>query len=326
MKLLEPWTQKIRAGKQPALRILIAGILAIVGIAVIVFLMLNSRESSAEQEQSQHNREEMAKLSQVFEENEKRIGELQKVAQNLMNKSPEISTQGEQKESDAKALAIRQKTQTDVYRQTGTIPEERESSMKMLHPERTIPQGEWIHVVLETAINGELPGMVRAVVTEPVYSFVGEHILIPSGSRLIGQYVSKNQNGIASSRLFVIWNRVITPSGVSLWLESPGTDDLGRSGLLADHIDTHFFARFGEAILLSVIGGGISTVGVSSQDEANSRDAFRTSLAESFKSSASESLSRGSISPTLSLNQGDSMEVLVAKDWVMGNEIENYTT
>ena len=66
---------------------------------------------------------------------------------------------------------------------------------KVAHPDFTIVSGEFLHAVLETAIDSDLPGMVRAVVSKPVYSYTGEREIIPSGSRLIGQYLSSIVQG-----------------------------------------------------------------------------------------------------------------------------------
>mgnify|MGYP006000017115 CR=1 FL=1 len=60
----------------------------------------------------------------------------------------------------------------------------------------TVMSGEFIHATLETAINSDLPGMVRAIVSRRVYGFVGHRVLIPRGSRLIGQYSSQTRRGI----------------------------------------------------------------------------------------------------------------------------------
>ena len=111
---------------------------------------------------------------------------------------------------------------------------------KVAHPEYTVVQGEMLHGVLTTAIDNELAGMVGATLTRPVYSYNDERILLPVGSRLVGQFRAGGGNA-ASSRIFVIWNRVITPDGLSAMINSIGADTLGRSGQGADYIDNHFF-------------------------------------------------------------------------------------
>lgn len=134
------------------------------------------------------------------------------------------------------------------------------SSVDVAHASRihdlshTAPQGTVIPAVLETAIDSDLPGFVRAVVSRDVRSFNGTTVLIPRGSKLIGQY--KSAVALSQTRAFVVWSRIITPDGVSIDIGSPGTDQLGRGGLEGE-TDTHFFQRFGSAILLSVMGAGL---------------------------------------------------------------------
>lgn len=120
-----------------------------------------------------------------------------------------------------------------------------------------VGQGTMIRGFLETAINTDLPGMVRAVVREDVRSLDGTRILIPKGSRLIGEYKSGMARG--QKRIFVVWSRVIRSDGLSVEIASPGADRLGRAGLTGK-IDTHFWERFGSAIMLSVIGGAAEFV------------------------------------------------------------------
>ena len=127
----------------------------------------------------------------------------------------------------------------------------------MTNPSTTVTQGTLIPAVLETAIDTDVPGYVRAVVSQDVKSFDGKNVLIPRSSRLIGQYQSGLQAG--QKRAYVIWTRVIRPDGVSVDLQSPGVGFDGKTGLPGD-VDSRFFQRFGSAMLLSVIGG-LSTIG-----------------------------------------------------------------
>jgi type IV secretion system protein VirB10 len=114
-----------------------------------------------------------------------------------------------------------------------------------------VPQGTMIRAVLENAVVSDLPGMVRAVTTEDVWSFDGRRILIPSGARLIGDYRSAIARG--QTRVFIVWTRMLRSDGVSVQLGSPGTDDLGRTGN-AGYVDNKYVERFGAAIVLSVVG------------------------------------------------------------------------
>ncbi|KLE31825.1 type VI secretion protein [Aurantiacibacter gangjinensis] len=129
-------------------------------------------------------------------------------------------------------------------------------AMQNVNPTTTVTQGTMIPAILETAINTDVPGFVRAVVSQDVRSHDGSRVLIPRSSRLVGQYQSGLQAG--QRRAYVIWQSVIRPDGVTVQLQSPATGFDGTAGLEGD-VDNHFFSRFGSAMLLSVIGG-LSTV------------------------------------------------------------------
>jgi type IV secretory pathway VirB10-like protein len=167
------------------------------------------------------------------------------------------------------------------------------------------PQGTIIPGVLETAINSDLPGFTRAVVSRDVLSFDGKSVLIPRGSRLIGQY--KSAVALGQSRAFIIWTRVIRPDGVSIQIGSPGTDALGRGGLEGD-VDRHFFRRFSGSILLSVLNAGVASVGqtASTQISIGSPGAA-AGLASSV-------VQGEPIAPTIKVAQGEAIRIFVSRD------------
>lgn len=168
----------------------------------------------------------------------------------------------------------------------------------------TIPQGAVIPAVLETAIDSDLPGFTRAVVSSDVRSFDGRQVLIPRGSRLIGQY--RSATSLGQKRAFVIWSRVVRPDGVSVQIGSPGTDELGRGGLTGK-VDRHFFTRFGGSILLSVLNAGIAAVG----------DGPTTTIAIGSPGQATAAASMvqpENIPPTIKVAQGESIRIFVARD------------
>lgn len=123
----------------------------------------------------------------------------------------------------------------------------------MVNPSTTVTQGTLIPAVLETAIDTNVPGYVRAVVSQDVRSFDGTKVLVPRSSRLIGQYQSGMQNG--QRRAYVIWTRLIRPDGASVNLASPAVGFDGTTGLAGKVSGAGFFQRFGSAMLLSVVGG-----------------------------------------------------------------------
>lgn len=202
---------------------------------------------------------------------------------------------------------------TDFMNQVSSQMPDTVQASHLNHLNQLITQGHLIHAVLESAINSDLPGYIRAEVREPVYAEDGSQVLIPPGSRLIGQYRSGMTQGQA--RIFVVWTRVITPNGISVNVASPGVDNLGEAGFAADHIDRHFFQQFGTAILLSIISAGASNIDVGNGTQYNAAQAYRVAMANSFSDTASQSLKQtGFIPPTLRIDQGRPIMVFVAHD------------
>jgi type IV secretion system protein VirB10 len=145
-----------------------------------------------------------------------------------------------------------------------------------------------------------LPGFVRAVVSRDVSSFDGSRVLIPRGSRLVGQY--KSEVAIGQSRAFVVWTRLIRPDGVSVALGSPGTDTLGRAGL-GGRVERHYWQRFGPSVLTTAISAALSGSNRSNQ------------LVIGTAQTTASSLSTGdSIKPTVTIAQGTAIQVFVARD------------
>lgn len=132
-----------------------------------------------------------------------------------------------------------------------------------------VPQGTTIRGVLETAINSDLAGMVRAQTLEDVWSFDGRRVLIPRGTRLIGEYRAGVARG--QTRIFIVWSRMLRADGVSVQLGSIGTDALGRSGMPGE-VDNKYLERFGSAILLSLVGGASQFIAGLGQTNTNSNN------------------------------------------------------
>ncbi|WFS03360.1 type IV secretion system protein VirB10 [Rhizobium tumorigenes] len=185
-----------------------------------------------------------------------------------------------------------------------------------------IPEGTLIPGILETAINSDLPGQIRAIVSQDVYSFDGRRILIPTGTRLIGEYQSDVTRG--QKRIFVIWTRLLRDDGVSVRLNSIGTDSLGRSGLTG-FVDNKWRERFGSAILLSIVGAGSSYLtgygsgqynnGSSETNSDRAADLARETIARTFSDMANQALGENvKIPPTISVAQGERIFAYVRQD------------
>ncbi len=173
------------------------------------------------------------------------------------------------------------------------------SASRLADPGHTVVQGTFVPAVLETALDSDLPGYARAVVSQDVRSFDGTRVLVPRGSRLVGQYKSNVANG--QKRAYLLWSRLLRPDGVSLALASPATDFAGNTGLAGD-VDTHFLERFGSAVMLSVVDL-FAAIGSA------------TAIISGSQSAAAVAAQRdGQIPPTIRVPQGTPIRVFIARD------------
>jgi type IV secretion system protein VirB10 len=171
-----------------------------------------------------------------------------------------------------------------------------------------LPKGAFIDCTLETAIDSTLPGMTTCVMATDTFGVDGQVVLLERGTKLIGE--TRGQVQLGSARVFVLWTEARTPAGVIVPLASPGADELGRSGLPGT-VDNHFWQRFGAAMLVSVIDGVVQGA-VQSSRGGNSTvvvdpSATQGVLTEVLKGTIG-------IPPTVLKQQGDRIQVLVARD------------
>ena len=175
-----------------------------------------------------------------------------------------------------------------------------------------LTQGTMIDCALETKIVSTVPGMVSCHLTRDVYSTNRRVVLLDRGSKVVGFYQGGLTQGKA--RIFVNWSRVETPQGVIINLDSPGTGPLGEGGL-GGYVDTHFWERFGGAIMLSLIDDFAAAItpqrGISGDNNqvsfSNTSDAAQEMAAKALENSIN-------IPPTLYKNQGERVAIFVARD------------
>lgn len=168
-----------------------------------------------------------------------------------------------------------------------------------------MPVGTMIPAVLETPIDSARPGLVRAIVSEDARGFDGRRVLIPKGSRLIGDYQSDVRSG--QNRVLVTWTRLIRPDGVAIRIGSPAADAMGGSGI-PGHVNSFFFQRFASAVLQSALDVGVNLA--SRQGNGSVIVAVPGSLG-----TASQTLLPSSdYKPKIIVKQGASMSIFVAHD------------
>lgn len=177
----------------------------------------------------------------------------------------------------------------------------------------TITQGTMIPANLETEINSDLPGQIKAVISEDVYSADGSHKLLSKGDELVGAYNSGVLLG--QRRVMAMWTQVTRHDGVRVLLGSPGTDSLAMSGFDADVLQTHFWERFGGATLVSIVGGLVATAGVEEDAGYNSASDYRMMMSQNFQQTANSQLLAGlNRKPTIVKYQGAAINVFVNRD------------
>ena len=180
-----------------------------------------------------------------------------------------------------------------------------------------LPKGRTVDCSLSTRVVSDLAGMATCVLTSNVYSDNGRVVLLERGSEAVGEYGATVSQG--QRRLFVLWTRVKTPSGVVINLNSPAADALGTSGL-EGYVDNHWWERIGAAFMLSLVQDAIAyktaeaTGGGGAQGTAVFQNSSQTGnrLAEKVLDSTIN------IKPTIYKNQGDRATIFVARDLDFG--------
>jgi type IV secretion system protein VirB10 len=176
--------------------------------------------------------------------------------------------------------------------------------------------GTAIPAVMIGGINSDMPGMVIGQVSTNVYdTATGRYLLIPQGARLIGSYDNMVANG--QTRVGVIWNRIIYPDTESIDLGSmEGADQGGYAGF-HDQVNTHFWSKIGNALLISIAGAGVQLSQGTGQttNGYNAQQIAAASLGQQFGELGQEYARAGlSIPNTLEIRPGYRFVVMVNKD------------
>ena len=189
----------------------------------------------------------------------------------------------------------------------------------MHNRDKLLLQGTYLRCVLETKIVSEVKGFTTCIITEPVYSASGKYLLLPKGSKVMGQYGSSNPTG---PRMEVIWNRIITPEGVDVTLESPGVDNLGAAGHVGK-FKSHWGSRLASALLISMISDAFKYAATEygpqgqtvTTNTSTTTNPYESDTANTLKQQAISQLERNNARPnTVTINQGTLINIYTAQD------------
>ncbi len=174
--------------------------------------------------------------------------------------------------------------------------------------------GAVIPAALVTGIRSDLPGQIIAQVTENIYdSPTGRSLLVPQGTRIIGQYDNNVQFG--QRRALLVWNRLIFPNGRSIVLErQPGADPQGYAGL-EDGVDYHWWDLAKAAGLSTLLAVG-TELAVSDEDRLVA--AIREGAQDTINDAGQQIIRRQlQVAPTLTIRPGFPVRVIVTRDLVL---------
>jgi type IV secretory pathway VirB10-like protein len=176
-------------------------------------------------------------------------------------------------------------------------------------------EGTVLETVLVTRLNGDFSGPVICMLTNNIYSHDGQRLLIPAGTKVLGE--TKRVEGFGQTRLAVAFHRLIMPDGYSVDLDQfHGLNQIGETGL-KDQVNHHYLQIFGASIAVGAIGG-LAQVGTNTNSlglPQTPTDAYRQGVAASFAQSSTHILDRFlNLLPTITIREGHRVKVYLMQD------------
>ncbi len=171
-------------------------------------------------------------------------------------------------------------------------------------------------IVLETLLinrlNGTFAGPINCLVTTDVYSHDRQHLLIPAGTKVLGE--AKKVEAFGQQRLAVFFHRLIMPDGYSLSLDQfKGLNQFGETAL-RDKVNNHYLQIFGTSLAIGILGG-ISEAGTGNVLTSSPLDRARAGLGASLANSSTEILDRFlNILPTVTIREGSRVKIYLSGD------------
>ncbi len=182
-------------------------------------------------------------------------------------------------------------------------------------------EGTVIETVLMNRLDGSFAGPVMCLVSSDVYSHDRQHVLIPAGTKAIGE--AQKVNAFGQDRLAVFFHRIIMPDGYSESLDQfKGLDQQGATAL-HDKVNNHYLKIFGASLAVGVLGG-IAEVGTGTVFTASAIDQARQGLGEGLAMSGERILDRFlNLMPTITIREGARVKIYLSNDLVLPDYVNH---
>ncbi len=173
-------------------------------------------------------------------------------------------------------------------------------------------EGTVLETVLINRLDGQMAGPVECLLSNDVYSHDRQRLLIPAGSKLLGE--TRKVESLGQSRLAVSFHRLLMPDGYSVSLDHfHGLNQIGDAGL-RDQVNNHYLRIFGASLAIGAIGA-VAEAGTSGTLTASGGDLMRQGLAQSTAQSSAQILDRFlNILPTITIREGHRIKVYLSGD------------
>jgi type IV secretion system protein VirB10 len=265
----------------------------------------------SQEEQRRLQEIETARTSRLFSGSESRVGAPATTPAVVPPPTPNLASLGLAPPPATPSAQDRQNAFLNAAPDRRTVAPDR--VVAPLSP-NVLQAGAVISAALITGIRSDLPGQITAQVTENIYdSPTGRILLVPQGTRVVGQYDNSVQFG--QSRVLLVWNRLIFPNGRSIVLErQPGADSQGFAGL-QDGVDYHWWDLARAAGLSTLLNVG-AELAVDDQDRL--LRAIRNGGQDTINDAGQQIVRRQlNVAPTLTIRPGFPVRVIVTRDLVL---------
>jgi type IV secretion system protein VirB10 len=176
-------------------------------------------------------------------------------------------------------------------------------------------EGTILEALLVNRLDGSFSGPVNCLLSTNIYSHDRQHVLIPAGSKILGE--AKKIDGFGQVRLAVTFHRLLMPDGFAVNLDQFKGLDQGGATALKDKVNNHYARIFGASLALGVLGG-VAQVGTASSLDASGTDRIREGFGVGMASTGEQALDRFlNILPTVTIREGTRIKIYLSNDLLL---------